>query len=188
MRTDDHQPREALAAALGLTEAALHDTVFACPQAQQATLGRVSARAIWDEVARRFGLDAAGLAAFEQAFWAGDHFDVELARWAGGLRPRLQTGILSNAWDSMRTLFVEDVQLYRYFDSIVISAEVGMAKPDPAIYRLCARRMGVALNEMIFVDDMPHNIDAANALGMHGVLFRSAAQARADILACLAAS
>lgn len=59
-------------------------------------------------------------------------------------------------------------------DDIVSSARVGLAKPDPRIYRLAARRAQVAPERCLFVDDLQENVDAAVALGMTGVWFREA--------------
>ena len=62
-----------------------------------------------------------------------------------------------------------------------------MAKPYPEIYRICLRRMGVTAEETVFVDDFARNIEAANRLGMRGILFSSRAQAMAEIETALGA-
>ncbi len=181
LRTDDHVPRRKLAASMGLTEAQVHDAVFESPLARSATLGTVLEEALWTDVARRFSLDPAQLTAFQADFWGGDVFDVDFMAWIGALRPRVSTGLLSNAWSGARATFVNQFACYRYVDSVVISAEEGVAKPDPEIYRICLRRMGVAAEETIFVDDFARNIEAANRLGMRGILFISRAQTMAEI-------
>jgi epoxide hydrolase-like predicted phosphatase len=58
----------------------------------------------------------------------------------------------------------------RLFDATVISHEVGLRKPDPAIYELALERLGGAADTVVFVDDMQANIDAAAAMGMNTVL------------------
>jgi len=187
LRTDDHGPRRRLAESMGLTEARLHDAVFESPLARSATLGTVREEALWADVARRFNLDATQMAAFQAGFWGGDVFDTDFMAWIGALRPRVSTGLLSNAWSGARDMFVNRFACYRYVDSVVISAEEGVAKPDPEIYRICLRRMGVTAEETVFVDDFARNIEAANRLGMRGILFSSRAQAMAEIAAALGA-
>ncbi len=54
---------------------------------------------------------------------------------------------------------------------VVDSSAVGMRKPDPAIYHHVLAELGVEPDAAVFVDDMPANVDAARAVGMHGVLF-----------------
>jgi len=185
LRTDDHGPRRRLAESMGLTEAQLHDAVFESPFARSATLGTVREEALWADVARRFNRDASQMAAFQAGFWGGDVFDVDFMAWIGALRPRVSTGLLSNAWSGARDAFINRFACYRYVDSVVISAEEGVAKPDSEIYRICLRRMGVAAEETIFVDDFARNIEAANRLGMRGILFTSREQAMAEIEAAL---
>ncbi|MFD6276602.1 HAD-IA family hydrolase [Streptomyces sp. NPDC060209] len=58
---------------------------------------------------------------------------------------------------------------------VVSSAVEGVAKPDPAIYRIAAARAGVPMDRCLFVDDSRENVDAAVALGMTGVHFREPA-------------
>ena len=55
-------------------------------------------------------------------------------------------------------------------DDIVYSHEVGLRKPDPAIYALAAERLGVAPYEVLFLDDVSANVEAARHAGWHGVL------------------
>jgi putative hydrolase of the HAD superfamily len=58
----------------------------------------------------------------------------------------------------------------RLFDATVVSHEVGLRKPDPAIYELALTRLGVDAETVVFVDDMQPNIDAAASMGMATVL------------------
>ncbi|MEU5657366.1 HAD-IA family hydrolase [Streptomyces sp. NPDC047737] len=60
-------------------------------------------------------------------------------------------------------------------DHVVSSAVEGVAKPDPAIYRIAAARAGVPENRCLFVDDSEENVEAAVALGMTGIRFREPA-------------
>lgn len=77
----------------------------------------------------------------------------------------LSTGLLSNSWgnDYPRELWAE------LFDAVVISSEVGLRKPDERIYRHAAAALGLDPAECVFVDDIEHNIRAAEAVGMVGV-------------------
>lgn len=62
-----------------------------------------------------------------------------------------------------------------WFRGIVVSGEVGMKKPDPAIFRLCLERFALAPGDAVFIDDAPANVAAAEALGLTGLRFTSAA-------------
>ena len=84
---------------------------------------------------------------------------------AGGVR----TGLVSNSWS---TAHYDRELLATLFDAIVISADVGMHKPQPEIYRLAAERAGVEPSGCVFVDDLRENCDGAEAVGMTAVLHR----------------
>ena len=57
------------------------------------------------------------------------------------------------------------------FDDYVLSFELGMVKPEPAIYLEAARRAGCRPEECVFIDDMPENVEAAVKLGMAGIVY-----------------
>src|SRR5215475_9820515 len=82
------------------------------------------------------------------------------------LRPRVRTAIVSNSADGARR---EELSRYAFdeiFDPIIYSHEVGLAKPDPAIFELVCSRMGVTPGESIFVDDVREHCEAARQIGM----------------------
>ena len=89
----------------------------------------------------------------------------------------LRTGLLSNSWgnDYPRDGWDE------MFDVVVISGEVGMRKPEPRIFEHTLALIGVAADECVFVDDIRHNIEAAVAVGMVGVLHRSYDETRVEL-------
>jgi len=70
-----------------------------------------------------------------------------------------------------------------WFDGIVISGEVGAAKPDPRIYQALVERHGLDPASLAFVDDVPANVAAAESLGIRGLTFTSAAALRQDLAA-----
>ncbi|MER7080755.1 HAD family hydrolase [Saccharopolyspora kobensis] len=65
------------------------------------------------------------------------------------------------------------------FEAVVNSSSVGVAKPDPGIYRFAARQAGVELDRCLFIDDTLANVEAARVLGMTGVHYRDPAGLRA---------
>lgn len=89
---------------------------------------------------------------------------VRRARAAG-----VRTALLSNSWGNEYPAELMD----GLFDAVVISGEVGMRKPELRIYRHTAELLGVPPGECVMVDDLPHNVSAAAAAGMVGVLHRT---------------
>ena len=88
------------------------------------------------------------------------------------LRPPYKVSVLSNADSSLRGRLEEEMRIHHLFDDIVCSAEVGMAKPEAAIFRLAAERLGVTPAQCVFVDDWDRNVAAAKEIGMVGVCYR----------------
>jgi len=67
-------------------------------------------------------------------------------------------------------------EFFGWFDDIVISGEVGLAKPDPRIFQLTLERVGRPAGECLYIDDSAHNIEVADRLGFKTIHFRSADQ------------
>ena len=89
-----------------------------------------------------------------------------------------KTGLLSNSWGT--NVYPRD-RFVGLFDEVVISGEVGLRKPDPAIFELMTDRIGVPPEESVFVDDHPGHLEAALEHGMTTVLHRSPAQTIAEL-------
>jgi epoxide hydrolase-like predicted phosphatase len=81
----------------------------------------------------------------------------------------LRTGLISNSWSTGH--YDRDL-LAELFDAVVVSAEVGVHKPQPEIYLLAARRVGVAPSACLFVDDLRENCEGAEAVGMTAIRHR----------------
>lgn len=94
---------------------------------------------------------------------AGPFWEVARRARTAGFR----TGVLSNSWG---TGMYPQEELAAVFDVRVLSGEVGLRKPDPAIYHLALDRLDVAPERCAFVDDLPHNVAAARELGLHAIL------------------
>jgi 2-haloacid dehalogenase len=72
--------------------------------------------------------------------------------------------------------------IFGRFRDVVVSGDEKLVKPNPAIYRLALERFGLDPGDAVFVDDNAANVDAANALGIRGILFASADSFRAELV------
>jgi putative hydrolase of the HAD superfamily len=129
-------------------------------------------------ISQKFGMD---LSEFRRQFFGGDQVDQELVAFIRGLRPGRKTALLSNALSNLRAYLSEEWKISDAFDLIVVSAEEGLMKPDPAIYRLALERLAVPASAAVFIDDVAANVDAAVAIGMRGLVFQSRTQALTDL-------
>lgn len=184
-RTEDETSKAALAEKYGLTLEELYRLVFASDSANLATLGLVNEAQHWQTIGARFNIDGNELDSFQEKFWDGDIVDRELIAFIGSLKEKYITGLLSNAWSGARSVLTDHYRCMDVFTYSTFSCELGLAKPDPAIYIKFLELLNVQPPEAIFVDDLQKNIDAANALGIHGIRFRDPRQAKQDVLALL---
>jgi epoxide hydrolase-like predicted phosphatase len=127
-----------------------------------------------EDFERRFAphLGIADHAGLVQRLFAGVGADtpmVEAVRRAHDAG--IKTAVISNSWGDVT---YDTVELDGLFDEVVISGEVGLHKPDPAIFHLTCDRIGVEPAECVFVDDLRENCAAAEALGMAAILHRGA--------------
>jgi epoxide hydrolase-like predicted phosphatase len=181
VRTRDYASRNALAERLGLSRSELEEMVYAADSGTRAQLGEISIEQHWVNVLTALGLPVDELAEFQHEFWSGDSLDAELIEYIRGLRSRHRTGLISNAFSNLRQVVSEIWKFADAFDDMVISAEVGLAKPDARIYRLALERLGVQPEQAVFIDDMRRNVEGARAVNMHGIHFHDPQQVRGEL-------
>lgn len=107
----------------------------------------------------------------------------QMLRAVSRLRERgLRVGALTNNW-ATETSARGPHPIARHVDALVESRAVGMRKPDPRIYQLICRRLGVEPPQAAFLDDIGRNLKSAKALGMHTIKVDEPAQALRELSA-----
>jgi epoxide hydrolase-like predicted phosphatase len=110
---------------------------------------------------------------------SGVHFDVRMVEAVRAARRRgVRTALLSNSW-GVET-YPRDL-LHDLFDDVVISGEVGMRKPESGVFLLAAERLGLPPARCVFVDDVRGNVEAAERVGMRGVVHERAEDTIAEL-------
>lgn len=155
--------------------------------------GGIGTGALTEAAYRRRFADELGLSAAQtDEFMAGmwrwycGELDQELMAYAASLRPRHATAILSNSSDGARREEQARYSFAESFDVIIYSHEVGLVKPDPRIYALLCAELNVPAADLVFLDDVPENVEAACRFGIRGILHRNTAESIASIDALLA--
>jgi len=72
-------------------------------------------------------------------------------------------------------------RIEKYFDEIIISGEIGFAKPDSEIFRIALKRLNVDAPETVFVDDLETYLEGARQAGITGILFKDTGQLKSDL-------
>ena len=84
-----------------------------------------------------------------------------------GYRTGMITNNVREFGDAWRTL----IPVHELFEFVVDSSHVGVRKPDRRIFEIALAELGnLGADDCVFLDDHPANVEAARALGMHGVL------------------
>lgn len=96
------------------------------------------------------------------------------------LKLHYKIGLLSNTSHDVFSAIFSSEQ-YALFDVAIGSFAVGLTKPDPAMFELACRELRVTPDECVMVDDKAQHLLAAEALGMHGILYESVEQVIGDI-------
>lgn len=173
------------ASALHLEPLDLILSVWLSPAGQRATLGQASIDEVWDEIQQLHTLTKAELEAFRRDFEACDYLDTIFHDYLQTLRRARKLALLSNAWPDARQVFGNNFGLAELADMMILSCEEGLAKPDRRIYDLAAKRLKLSHSSIIFLDDYPPNVHAAQACGMHGIVFEDREQAIAELQSLL---
>jgi putative hydrolase of the HAD superfamily len=132
-------------------------------------VGRVGEDAWWQVVAGRLQIGADLLAELRADLAARSSWDAALLACLADIHGSASIVIVSNAWPHMRERIAEG-GLLDIADHVVLSCEVGQAKPAPAIYRAALQEAGAQARNVLFVDDVPGHVVVAEALGMTGHL------------------
>jgi putative hydrolase of the HAD superfamily len=170
VRTEFQAPRQHLAERVGMEYEDIVRIVFEGETSHQASIGKITEDQHWATVMRRLHLPASEIQAVRDEFFAGDIIDRELLDTIRGLRKTLKVGMISNAWSGLRPWIVSK-KFDDAFDIMVISAEVGVMKPDPRIYQVALEQLDMAPAEAVFLDDVSENVEAARSVGMQVIHF-----------------
>ncbi|HWG22430.1 MAG TPA: HAD family phosphatase [Terracidiphilus sp.] len=147
--------------------------------------GKLTGVAFWQKFARDSGIaftpaQLDQLNRLDARMWTT--CDPAMVEWQQRIRQNgLRTAILSNMGDSVLANIEREFAWIRNFDVLVWSFQLGVAKPDPAIYRHTLEQLGTPPAETLFIDDKRPNIDAARALGMPAIEFTTIDRLREEL-------
>ena len=172
-RTVDPAPRAAWERGLGLASGALTAAVHDKQLWVAAQNGSITSDAHWQAVGETLGLSASQLRELRASFYGGDALNHELLACIDRLRQRgMALGLLSNFSTDLHGM-LQAQDLLQRFDHVAISAEIGVMKPDAAAYEAILGMLALPASACVFIDDLPANVAAAQALGMHGIVFEN---------------
>jgi putative hydrolase of the HAD superfamily len=148
--------------------------------------GRLTAFAFWKKLGVDAGLELDESTLAELCLWDARLWTTEnpaMVAWQQQLKQRgLLTAVLSNMGENVLDNIQKEYAWLSRFDVLVWSFQLDMIKPAPAIYRHVLKQLGAEPEETLFLDDRVVNVEAANALGMQGLVFTTVEQLRSDLI------
>lgn len=135
--------------------------------------GRLSPQAFFEHIRTSCSLRDLEYAGFLPLF--NDIFDEDSAviRLIEDLKPKVKLGMISNTNTIHSSHLVESYKLFSHFHKVWFSNDVGLRKPDPAIYQLALDHFKANPEESVFIDDLEPNIEGARRLGIHGIHYKN---------------
>jgi putative hydrolase of the HAD superfamily len=137
-------------------------------------IGRTSEESWWNVVRDRLGLGPGLINEIRDDLASRQTWDGALLEGLRRLRGRVKIAVVSNAWPHMRSRMA-NAGLLEMVDAVVLSCEIGFAKPDPRIYAAALRGVGARPAEALFIDDTSGHVAAARSHGMSGHVHTSTA-------------
>ncbi|MFH0970587.1 MAG: HAD family phosphatase [Candidatus Diapherotrites archaeon] len=145
---------------------------------QEAKVGKMTSEDFYGVIAKMTKTKPADIHDSFQSFFRSNYDSIELARI---LKKRYKVALLTNNIGIWIESALHKNKLTDFFDVVISSHSVKMAKPNPEIYHEILRALGVSSAECVFIDDKQKNVDTANSMGMHGITFTSTAQLKRDL-------
>jgi FMN phosphatase YigB (HAD superfamily) len=149
---------------------------------EQAARGVLNKASFVTKAAQLLGITEAEA---EQRFFHSAGRNEQLAALVKELRNSYKVAMLSNIGGDMMDGFFAPEERQELFDTVILSGDVKMAKPDRAIFELACARLGVKLNEAVMIDDMQTTCDIVKTFGMRSVCYKSFEQCKAELAAIL---
>jgi putative hydrolase of the HAD superfamily len=180
LRFDDTIARDRMAVRTGKTAGEIETYFRSTPHATHLALGKITGQRFYRTVSKDLGFDGD----YEEfaAIWSEIFTPIEpMLDLAAGLATRLPRVILSNTNAIHMRYVLEHFPILQDFDAQILSHEVGLLKPDRAIYELTLRQCGLEAGRALFVDDLRANVEGALAVGMQAIQFADAAQVRQEL-------
>ena len=173
-RTEYQAPRQHLAESFGMDYDEIDKIVFGGGpngSAAKASVGEITEEEHWLNVMKMLKQPAGEYERIRDEFFGGDVIDREILDFLRSIKPKYKVGLISNAWSGLRDYIAQE-KFDDVFDHMIISAEVGVAKPEAKIYHIALEQFQVRADEAVFVDDFIENIEACEKLGMRGIHFK----------------
>jgi putative hydrolase of the HAD superfamily len=180
VRVDEALGAGRLAARTGKTREEVERYFYGTPHAAEFGMGKMTRQVFYRTVAQDLGFDGP----YEEfaRIWAEVFTPIPpMIALAEGLKGRVPRVLLSNTNVIHIEHILETFPFVSEFDDQILSHEVGLLKPDEAIYRLALKRCGLTAEHTVFIDDLVANVEGARRVGMQAIHHQTPEQTRQEL-------
>lgn len=166
---------------LGLPLGTINRTMFDSQAWQEVLVGRRTLEDYWREIGPALGLHTPEqIDDFRRRYFADEAINEGVLDLVRRLHGRYKLAVLSNAPPGLKRWLAE-WGILELFDVVFCSGDEGAVKPDPTAFASTLARLSVAPEEAVFIDDTSGHVEAARALGLHGIHFTTAEALARDL-------
>jgi len=142
--------------------------------------GKMSRQQFNEKIAELTGLSPQQV---DDRYWGTNKFNQPMIDWVHDLKQsgKYKISMLSNINRDWMDICLPFFDRENLFDSEILSGDVNLVKPDPAIFKLMADKLNMIPSECIMIDDVSKNIEGAKQTGMLGIVYVSIGQAKAEL-------
>lgn len=159
---------------LGLEPGTINSIMFDSEAWQEALVGRKTAEEFWHEISSELGLNSVNeVDVFRRRYREDEQINQGVLDLILRLHGNYKLAVLSNSPPGLSQWLV-DWNVLNFFDVVFCSGDEGIAKPDSKAFELTLERLGLKPDEAVFIDDTREHVNAAQKLGLQGILFTTA--------------
>jgi putative hydrolase of the HAD superfamily len=148
---------------LGLMPGTINPIMFGSQVWQDALRGRKTMKEFWYAIGPQLRLNTPEeIDAFRHRYHADEAINQGVLK--------LKLAVLSNSPPGLEK-WLADWKILHLFDVVFCSGDEGVVKPDPLAFKVTLDRLDVEPEEAVFIDDTKGHVEAAQAQGLHGLLF-----------------
>ena len=166
---------------LGLAPGRLNQIMFASEDWQEVLVGRKTIEEFWHTIGPELGLNShAEIDSFRKRYRSDEEVNAGVLAIIQQLKGHYKLAVLSNAPSGL-TSWLADWNVLNFFDVVFCSGDEGIAKPDSKAFELTLERLGLKPDEAVFIDDTREHVNAAQKLGLQGILFTTAEELEKEL-------
>jgi putative hydrolase of the HAD superfamily len=156
---------------LGLSPGSINPIMFDSQAWQETLVGRMTEEQFWHTIGPKIGLETPEkIEAFRRRYHSDEAINEQVLELIRRLYGRYKLAVLSNSPPDL-SRWLSEWNMLDLFDVVFCSGDEGAVKPDPTVFKVTLKRLGIKPEEAVFIDDTIEHVKAARSMGLHAIHF-----------------